>query len=318
MGGAEPDGRARGSHAILAVVTVLVLLGAACDRDPAVPTTTAPGSVPASGVTIPAPPAAAPPAPTSVRGPTVDAGSWARLRVTQDLTSCCYPTGHLSWLVIRDASGAEAAVRRVRPLADPVPLVDLALASGRYHVVAAQQPCADAACTVALDVVDRCDADVDLGPGSTTFLSVGVAPGAGCAIVLAPGPLAAPVADEVALVPAGARDCGSDGSLAAAARSGAAVRPSAGRTCLVAAAAAGEAAWLLAEEPEDASATSSVLVYRLGAGGTGITVYRPVDPTAPTWAWVRSECTAVTPDAVRAFLVRGCRPPEPVPWRSAP
>ena len=266
------------------------------------PATSEPAPRPTS--TLPAPPATVAP----------DDPGGAHIRVTQDLTACCYPAGHLSWLLVVDADG-EAFVRRlVRPLADPYPMVDLMLPQGAYHVVSAQQACS-ATCATVGDAVDRCDADVDLAAGSTTFLTVGVAPGAGCVIVRSPAPVTAPIADEVAL-PGTEVDCGYDASLVEADASGRNVVLSDARRCLAAAAARGVSAWLEADEPADGgSGVASMVVYRVEAGGV-LTVYRLVEPGGPAGAWIRTRCARVVPADVRAFLAQGCAEAEAVPWAS--
>ncbi len=244
-------------------------------------------------------------APTTEPLPTVATGPTARLRVTQDQTACCYPHGYLSWLVVRDGTGHEVVQRRFRPLSETVPAVDVTLGPGRYHLVSAQQPCATSTCARVGDPVDRCDAEIELAAGDEVFLTVGVAPGSGCAIVLAPGPLPSPVADEVAL-PGDAVDCGLDPTLAEVAVTGRPVRVAAARRCLMAAVQRGAPAWLLAEEPE-------LVVYRSRVDGS-VDLYRVLDEHAPTWAWVRSSCAEMVPDEVRGFLLRDCTPPEAVPW----
>lgn len=255
-------------------------------------------------------PSAPPTSPTSLA--IADPGG-ARLRVTQDLTSCCYPSGHLSWFLVVAPDGGDLVRRQVRPPADPFPLMDQILPAGQYHLVSAQQECART-CASTRDAVDRCDADVDLAAGSTTYLTVGVDPGSGCAIVLARGPMASPIADDVVL-PHATIDCGYDASLAAVAATGHNVVLSEARRCLAVAAARGDSAWLMADEPRD-RAGIEVVVYRLAADGT-VAVYRVAEPTAAVWAWVRSVCAAVVPDDVRAFLVQGCSAPEAVPWVAA-
>ena len=222
----------------------------------------------------------------------------ARLRVTQDLTSCCDPSGHLSWFLVVAPDGGDLVRRQVRPPADPFPLMDQILPAGQYHLVSAQQECART-CASTRDAVDRCDADVDLAAGSTTYLTVGVDPGSGCAIVLARGPMASPIADDVVL-PHATIDCGYDASLAAVAATGHNVVLSEARRCLAVAAARGDSAWLMADEPGR-------------AGRWWSTDWRPTAPSPstgspsrpPVWAWV-SVCAAVVPDDVRAFLVQGC------------
>ncbi|MBL8774728.1 MAG: hypothetical protein JNK12_02300 [Acidimicrobiales bacterium] len=257
----------------------------------------------------------APSAPGAATAPpvTLAAGDpeGARLRITQDLTDCCYPAGHLSWLLVLDPDGAAVVQRQLRPPADPSPVVDVTLPEGPYHVVSAQQACA-ATCASVGDAVDRCDAEVDLAPGSTNYLTIGVDPGAGCAIVLAATPLGAPVADEVAL-PAAEVDCGFDASLAEAAATGRNVVLSEARRCLAAAARRGVSAWLQADEPGDGALVPATVVYRLAADGS-VDVYQVVDPTAPVWAWIRSSCAGTAPDEVRGFLVQGCAAAEAVPW----
>lgn len=281
---------ARAGTTALAVVLVLglALVAGACGGE-AVPTEVAA----ADTVATTAPVGGAAVAPT------------ARLRVTQDRTACCYPHGQVSWLVVRDVGGAEVVQRRFRPLDETVPAIDTALAPGRYHVVSAQQPCATSTCARVGDPVDRCDADIELAAGDQVYLTVGVAPGAGCAVLLAPGPLPSAVADEIAL-PGAAVDCGLDPTLAEIAATGRPVRVSTARRCLMAAVQRGEPAWLVAEEPE-------LVVYRSAADGS-VALYRVLDERAPTWAWVRSSCTDLVPDEVRGFLLRDCTPPEAVPW----
>lgn len=258
-------------------------------------------------------PSAPPTSPTSPTSLAIADPGGARLRVTQDLTSCCYPSGHLSWFLVVAPDGGDLVRRQVRPPADPFPLMDQILPAGQYHLVSAQQECART-CASTRDAVDRCDADVDLAAGSTTYLTVGVDPGSGCAIVLARGPMASPIADDVVL-PHATIDCGYDASLAAVAATGHNVVLSEARRCLAVAAARGDSAWLMADEPRD-RAGIEVVVYRLAADGT-VAVYRVAEPTAAVWAWVRSVCAAVVPDDVRAFLVQGCSAPEAVPWVAA-
>lgn len=291
---------ARGATTAIAGALLVAAVAGGCGGDPApdaaadtvAPATTAgPGATTASTSTAPS--------------STVPAGPTARLRVSQDLTACCYPRSHVSWLVVRDEAGDEVVQRRFRPLSDAVPAVDVVLGAGRYHVVSAQQPCTTSTCARVGDPVDRCDADVVLGGGDEVFLTVGVAPGAGCAVVLAPGPLPSTVADEVAL-PGDAVDCGLDPTLAEVAATGRPVPIAVARRCLMAAVDRRAPAWLLAEEPE-------LVVYRSRADGS-VDVYRVLDEQAPTWAWVRSSCAEMAPDELRGFLLRDCDPPEAVPW----
>ena len=295
----------------VALVTALSLAGAlsACSTgDPVGDGAAAETLAPSSSIRpVPAAPAPAPPVTLAADDP-----QGARLRITQDLTDCCYPAGHLSWLLVLDPEGAAVVQRQVRPPADPFPMADVVLPAGSYRVVSAQQLCA-ATCAVAGDAVDRCDAEVDLRAGSTTFLTVGVDPGGGCAVVLAAAALAAPIADEVAL-PDVEVDCGHDASLAEAAATGRNVVLSPERRCLEAAARRGASAWLQADEPADGgSGLTSMAVYRLASGG-GVDVYQVVDPAATVWGWVRSTCTRIVTDEVRGFLVQGCSPPVAVPW----
>lgn len=306
---------APGLHRALLVALVLALAattaactgGGAVGGDDAAADTVAPGGA-TSTTSITATTAPGPPTTLAADDP-----EGARLRVTQDVTACCYPSGHVSWLLVRDRSGGEVLQRRVRPLADPFPLVDQLLPARAYHLVSAQQRCSGGGtCTLVGDAVDRCDVDIDLAPGSTTYLTVGVSPGGGCAIVLAPGPLPAPIADEVAL-PQAALDCGFDSSLADAAATGRNVVLSDARRCFAAAVERGDPAWMLADEPADVAGAITSVVYRVGADGV-VTVYQVVDPAAPVWTWVRSTCADTAPDEVRGFLVQGCAVPEAVPW----
>ena len=303
-GGSRRDGaRGRAERvrpgALVVLLVVLALAAGACGGGPgagaagAGPTrTTAPRS-PESTV-------------VPVEGDSIDApGGSAHLRVTQHQTACCYPHGQVYWLLIRDAGGHEVVQRRFRPLADVAPAVDTTLPAGRYHLVAAQQPCTTSTCAHVADPVDRCDADLELVGGQEVFLTVGVSPGAGCAVGLAPGPPASTLTDAVAL-PGDAVDCGFDPTLAEVAATGRAVRVSSARRCLMAAVQLGDAAWLLAAEPE-------LVVYRSRSDGA-VDLYRVLDEQAPVWAWVRTTCTTMVPDEVRGFLLRDCSAPEAVPW----
>lgn len=289
---------ARAAAALAGALGLALAVGACGGGDPpgAAADTLAPTTA-----TIPVPPSTA----TAPAGAaTTTTGPGTRLRVTQHVTGCCYPHGSLSWLVVRDADGAEVVERRFRALSDVAPAIDTALPPGLYHVVSAQQACATASCARAGDPVDRCDADIELAD-APVFLTVGLAPGGGCAVVLAPGPLPSTVGDAIAL-PGAALDCGYDPSLADASAGGDPVRVSAARRCLMAAVQRGDAAWLLAAEPE-------LVVYRSDPTGA-VEVDRVVDEQASAWAWTRSTCTTMVPDRVRAFLLQDCTPAEPVPW----
>ena len=302
-----------GSRAIpaLAIAGVLALVGsvASCSGGSPVAHGAAAAPVATTGAVNPSSAAGAhsPPVTLAVGDP-----DGAHLRVTQDLTDCCYPGGHLSWLLVVDDEGEAIVQRQVRPLADPFPVVDVVLPAGAYRVVSAQQGCG-ATCAVTGDAVDRCEADVALMAGSTTYLTVGVDPGRGCAVVLAASPLVAPVADEVAL-PGVEVDCGHDASLAEASATGRNVVLSDARRCLVAAARRSASAWLQADEPaEDGSGLTAMVVYRLASDGE-VSVYQVVDPAAAVWGWTRSTCAGLVPDDVRGFLAQRCAPPEAVPW----
>lgn len=248
-------------------------------------------------------------------GATDDAPT-AHLRVTQHVTACCYPSGHVSWLVIRDEHGTEVRQRRFRPLTDVFPVVDTDLPAGRYRLTAAQQPCADDSCGALAPPVDRCDAPVELAAGSTTVLTVGVSPGSGCAIVLGTGQLVSRVADEIAL-PGDDLDCGFDPSLAVAAAADDAPQRAVARLCLAAANRRAAPAWLMADEPADPPAGDEVVVYR-SRPDRSVDVYRVVDPLAPTWAWTRTTCRTLTLDRVRTFLLQGCGAPVAVAWVAHP
>lgn len=230
-----------------------------------------------------------------------------RLRVTQHQTLCCYPTGQVSWLVVRDAAGSEVLQRRFRPLADVYPAIDQRLDPGRYHLASAQQPC-QATCAHLGDTLDQCELDVDVAAGSETFLTVELTPGAGCAFVPV---LAAPVSsvpDEVALVGADV-DCGLDRSLAEAAATGRNVGPAAGRRCLAHENRRGVPAWLMAEEPGDLGGVTEMVVYRTQSDRT-VDVYRVAQAVGTVLVWERATCDTLVDDHVRGFLLQGCTEPE--------
>ncbi len=239
----------------------------------------------------------------------------AHLRVTQHITACCYPSGQVSWLVIRAEQGAEVRQRRFQPLTDVFPVVDTDLPAGRYRLTAAQQPCVDDSCGALEPPTDRCDAPVELAAGSATVLTVGVSPGAGCVIVVDTGQLVSRVADEIAL-PGDDLDCGFDPSLAVAAAADDAP-PRAVARFLAAANRRAEPAWLMADESTVAPAGDEVVVYRSHTDRS-VDVYRVVDPLAPTWAWTRTPCRTLTLDRVRTFLLQGCAAPVAVAWVATP
>ncbi len=297
------------------MVIAALVLAAGCSRAPGdrgaaaadtLGTTPDRTTVPPAGPTSGSPgtePGAEGPAPSGAP----DVSATGRVRVTQHQTLCCYPTGQVSWLVVRDAAGSEVLQRRFRPLADVYPAIDQRLDPGRYHLVSAQQPC-QATCAHLGDTLDQCALDVDVAAGSETFLTVELTPGAGCVFVPTVAAPVPTVPDEVALVGANV-DCGLDRSLAEAAASGRNVGPAAGRRCLAHENRQRVAAWLMAEEPGDLAGVTEVVVYRTQADRT-VDVYRVAQAVGTVPVWERSTCATLVDDRVRAFLLQGCSPPE--------
>lgn len=277
--------------------------GAAADTLDTTPDrTTVPLAAPAPGSA-----AAEPGAGGSTSSGAPELATTGRLRVTQHQTLCCYPTGQVSWLVVRDAAGSEVLQRRFRPLADVYPAIDQRLDPGRYHLASAQQPC-QATCAHLGDTLDQCELDVDVAAGSETFLTVELTPGAGCAFVPVVAAPVSSVPDEVALVGADV-DCGLDRSLADAAATGRNVGPAAGRRCLAHENRRGVPAWLMAEEPGDLGGVTEMVVYRTQADRT-VDVYRVAQAVGTVLVWERATCDTLVDDHVRGFLLQGCTEPE--------
>lgn len=308
-------GRQPGRGALaLALAVGLIVLSTGCGR--------APGDRGAAADTFGTTPDPAPTAvaasgpPTTVAEPGAtnpseppDPTTTGRLRVTQHQTACCYPTGQVSWLVVRDAAGSEVLQRRFRPMADVYPAIDQRLEPGRYHLASAQQPC-QASCARVGDTLDQCETDIDVAAGSETFLTVGLTPGAGCQFVPTVAAPVSSIPDEVALVRADL-DCGLDRSLAEAAATGRNVGPATGRRCLAHENRQGVPAWLMAEEPGDLAGVTEVVVYRTQADRT-VDVYRVAQVVGNVLVWERSTCDTLVDDQVREFLLQGCTQPEPV------
>ena len=224
-----------------------------------------------------------------------------RLRITQHQTSCCYTEGQVSFLTVRDASGAEVANRVFQAINPILPVVDLDIPIGTYDVESFQRPC-DGNCGSLDAATDQCKLQVDVAAGAEVFLTASFAPGEGCSIAQTDTALQSPVPDLFAFRKP-YEDCGLDFSLEMVGDV-----PGPGRTCLAEANNGGRTAELSAYEAGATLNSPDYIVYRTNADGS-VDVFLPNLGRESDGPWRHYGCSGLRPDAAQGFALVGCTDP---------